>query len=70
MSGLVSNAPLSIALIGSIILIGILASLYGWRHSTRSRKLVRFAWVVILGLIAVILVLSWLQRTFFPLPPV
>ncbi|HLC06393.1 MAG TPA: hypothetical protein VJK02_25455 [Anaerolineales bacterium] len=70
MAGLISNAPLSMALIGSIVLIGMLASSYGWRHSTRSRRLVKFAWAVILGLMAVFLILSWLQRTLFPLPPV
>jgi hypothetical protein len=70
MAGLIANAPLSMTLTGLIVLIGLLATVYGWRHSMRTRRLVRFAWAVILGLIAGFLLLSWLQRTLFPLLPV
>jgi hypothetical protein len=57
-------------LIGVLIVAAVVVGVVGWRHSARTRRLVTFAVLLILGL-AVFVAASVLIRIYlFPVPPV
>lgn len=52
-------------LLGTLVLLGIV----GWIHSRRTRRLVIFALLVVLGLALVLGGFAFARRFWFPLPP-
>jgi hypothetical protein len=57
-------------LIGVLIVAAVVAGVVGWRHSARTRRLVTFAVLLILGLAAFVAASVLIRIYLFPVPPV
>ncbi len=59
---------MEIGLILLLVLGSVILTVFGWFHSAKSRKLAKFAILIIFLGAAVFLLLVFILRTFFPLP--
>ena len=69
MTSLFRFSPLNMVLIALILALVLGLLVPGLRGSTRTRKLARFALLVILSLVALTAVVAILRIYVFPLPP-
>jgi len=56
-------------LIPAIVVFLVAMGVFGWQHSPRSRKLVVFGILVLLGLALVFFGFALIRRFILPLPP-
>jgi hypothetical protein len=69
MTSLFRFSPLNMVLIGVVLALVLVLLALGLRGPQRARKLARFAFLVILGLVVLTAVVAVLRIYVFPLPP-
>ncbi len=58
MAEMIQLSPMNMALILAVISSGLIGCLWGWRHSIRTRKLVKFSLLLLFVLVGVIILRS------------
>jgi hypothetical protein len=70
MYDLFKHSPREMGIISSVILVFLGGLVYGWLHSNRTRKLTKFAVLLLLALAIVVIAGTIVRLLWFPFPRV